>query len=486
MAQNLHWAHSHRAPLADDEGLTLDLDSRSEFPSLSSAPAQHHQNPSQAAWASSTQRLTTQTPVQRPQLQGNGGQTASTQPQQHQQQPSDLYPSSSHFANRLEDFPYTGGQNAVGQLPGPNQPKTGSIDEFPPLGGTANGEIGQERQGGMMHNAGFGGHSGAQAFGRSQGQNQNFQNRMLGSMTGQQEGHRQGGHAAGILSPVGLGSGAMSSSRSPAESVRQGQGGLADADANNMINPTQNNSSIPNLFSNAQNGPRSGQTTQQSSQHGAFAPQPQRSLQHSQSGFGGELAESPQNSQPPDTLSSMSEIDRFGLAGLLHMIRNEGSDVGSLAIGQELTALGLDLNQPEALYTTFASPFAAPGSRSVEPDFAVPTCYTVQNIHPLPSKVSSFSDETLFYIFYSMPRDVMQEIVAVELSNRNWRYHKELKQWLTKDAQYEPVQVNDMEERGYYVFFDPHLWQRQRREFLLRYDHLDSRNIQPTPLGPGQ
>lgn len=49
--------------------------------------------------------------------------------------------------------------------------------------------------------------------------------------------------------------------------------------------------------------------------------------------------------QPP--LSQMSELDRFGLAGLLRMIHSESPDVASLAVGQDLMTLGLDLNQPE-------------------------------------------------------------------------------------------------------------------------------------------
>ena len=43
----------------------------------------------------------------------------------------------------------------------------------------------------------------------------------------------------------------------------------------------------------------------------------------------------------------MSELDRFGLAGLMAMIRTEGPDLANLANGQDLTTLGLDLNQPE-------------------------------------------------------------------------------------------------------------------------------------------
>lgn len=49
--------------------------------------------------------------------------------------------------------------------------------------------------------------------------------------------------------------------------------------------------------------------------------------------------------QPP--LSQMSDLDRFGLAGLLRMIHSESPDVASLAVGQDLMTLGLDLNQPE-------------------------------------------------------------------------------------------------------------------------------------------
>jgi CCR4-NOT transcription complex subunit 2 len=63
----------------------------------------------------------------------------------------------------------------------------------------------------------------------------------------------------------------------------------------------------------------------------------------------GEMQESSapsQNAEQPP-LSQMSELDRFGLAGLLRMIHSESPDVASLAVGQDLMTLGLDLNQPE-------------------------------------------------------------------------------------------------------------------------------------------
>lgn len=46
-------------------------------------------------------------------------------------------------------------------------------------------------------------------------------------------------------------------------------------------------------------------------------------------------------------LSQMNDRDKYGLAGLLRMIHSESPDVASLAIGQDLMSLGLDLNQPE-------------------------------------------------------------------------------------------------------------------------------------------
>jgi CCR4-NOT transcription complex subunit 2 len=74
------------------------------------------------------------------------------------------------------------------------------------------------------------------------------------------------------------------------------------------------------------------------------------------------------------------------------------------------------------LYPTFAGPFAGGPARPMQPDFTLPPCYTVHNTHKLEEKVPSFSDETLFYMFYTMPRDVMQEVAAVELYVRPSRF----------------------------------------------------------------
>lgn len=46
-------------------------------------------------------------------------------------------------------------------------------------------------------------------------------------------------------------------------------------------------------------------------------------------------------------LAEMSDKERYGLPGLLSMIPLESQDYSPLAMGQDLTVLGLDLSRPE-------------------------------------------------------------------------------------------------------------------------------------------
>jgi len=179
---------------------------------------------------------------------------------------------------------------------------------------------------------------------------------------------------------------------------------------------------------------------------------------------------------PQGPVSSMTESDRWGLNGLLSLIRNEHSENSAIAVGQDLTLLGLDLSQPEsALWPSFASPFAELESKAVEPEFHLPACYTVHNTQPVLQKIQNFSDETLFFIFYSMPRDLMQEVVVAELAARNWRYHMVHRLWMTKDNSNAVEQFSETAEKGIYIFFDPTSWERVRKEIILEYNHLDPR-----------
>ncbi|KAF4318428.1 hypothetical protein BBO99_00003611 [Phytophthora kernoviae] len=143
----------------------------------------------------------------------------------------------------------------------------------------------------------------------------------------------------------------------------------------------------------------------------------------------------------PDEVATTSdktvngELDpsnQYGLLGMLHTIIRPGNDSKkNLAMGCDLTSLGLNLNSAEPLHPTFASPWSEE-QLTKEPQFALPTCYYNQPPVLKTTHLSKFHLETLFFIFYSMPKDVLQAYAAQELYSREWRYHAELKTWLKR------------------------------------------------------
>mmetsp|Transcript_11979 Transcript_11979/g.33766 ORF Transcript_11979/g.33766 Transcript_11979/m.33766 type:complete len:103 (+) Transcript_11979:104-412(+) len=56
---------------------------------------------------------------------------------------------------------------------------------------------------------------------------------------------------------------------------------------------------------------------------------------------------------------------------------------------------------------------------------------------------------------------------------RDWRYHMELKRWITRTTS-EPLVKTNTYERGNYIIFDPEVWESVRKpDFLLMYDALE-------------
>lgn len=77
-----------------------------------------------------------------------------------------------------------------------------------------------------------------------------------------------------------------------------------------------------------------------------------------------------------------SAPDPFGLLGLLSVIRMSDPDLTSLALGIDLTTLGLNLNSAENLHKTFGSPWSDEPAK-VDPEFNVPECYFAKPSPPL-------------------------------------------------------------------------------------------------------
>lgn len=168
----------------------------------------------------------------------------------------------------------------------------------------------------------------------------------------------------------------------------------------------------------------------------------------------------------------------YGLLGLLGRIRvSSDEDCNLLALGSDLTCLELELNSPEPLYKTFSGPWSTSSYSSTEensePLYAIPSCYYVQPIPALKTgHLAKFQLETLFYIFYGIPQDILQAYAAQELYSRDWRFHADFQLWM------KPIVLPNDSNNGnnnnngtgtgnattptqQFIYFDTHLWERR-------------------------
>ena len=178
--------------------------------------------------------------------------------------------------------------------------------------------------------------------------------------------------------------------------------------------------------------------------------------------------------------------DAYGMLGLHSILKANEQDPHMMMLtrGFDLHTLGMPLAQSEPLHPTFCSPWSD-ASVKVQPDIKIPACYFVSPPQLKFAMFQKFQLETLFYIFYSMPRDVLQLAAAQELHNRDWWYHKEVKQWMQRIT--DPTVNMPSFERGSYMFWNPEKWQKERRDdFVLVYDQLEDRDQNNTGGGGAQ
>lgn len=123
-----------------------------------------------------------------------------------------------------------------------------------------------------------------------------------------------------------------------------------------------------------------------------------------------------------------------------------------------------------------------PARRPSALDSIIPSCYHVPSLPAPSTKITSFADETLFYIFYAMPGDKMQELAARELFGRGWRFHKPSKSWLcpvidAKDANNSGAAMaafNSAQSSPVAFFlFDQSTWIKVKRSLTLQVEDLE-------------
>lgn len=107
--------------------------------------------------------------------------------------------------------------------------------------------------------------------------------------------------------------------------------------------------------------------------------------------------------------SAQSAPDPFGLLGLLSVIRMSDPDLTSLALGIDLTTLGLNLNSTENLHKTFGSPWSDEPAKG-DPEFSVPQCYYAKQ--PPALHVSCF-----FFVFFKKKNSIFFLYIVPLCSN---------------------------------------------------------------------
>ncbi|CAD6501271.1 BgTH12-01523 [Blumeria graminis f. sp. triticale] len=421
----------------------LDL---SEFPSLSENQPHQSQSTSTAAGArnigpSTNMRLTQQSSIST--QQHLGAQIPS------QQQQEDLF-NSAQIPSSQGVFRFGNPNTAI------QNSQSNGVDEFPPLNRNINGEIGQGRGYGLIQNSGFSAPSNGLSF-NSTNPTSTPSCGLLSAISNSAR------NSSGSISVDRLASSVNPSSvwnsRSPTDSNRTGLNTVPEcepSDAQALSNAKLGDQEVTSLTTDTFPDPSTSQRSQNLDSNGQCNSE--------ETGDGREVH---------DVMAGMSEIDKWGLKGFSMMMNNYPA-YAALVTGSDLTSLRLDLSSSENISNQVYSLWENEPPRLAMPPYKLPDCYTVTNVAQLETKMTNFNDEALLFMFYSNPGDLQQVMAAQELHNRNWRYHKKLQLWLTKDEMMVPQTIGNGTERGYYIFFDIKNWQRERREFTLIYEDLES------------
>jgi len=218
----------------------------------------------------------------------------------------------------------------------------------------------------------------------------------------------------------------------------------------------------------------------------------------------------------------MSAADRWGLLGLLAMIKSADPDQALLSVGTDLGTMGLDMQQQgcvarvlssPSLLTRFAGTCIQRSSRRgqilaprivsslISTFLGATACSRRRQVlerppHLVTRRCSSCSIRPHETRYRKSPRRSCKQPVQpwpAELTNpetkrsynRNWRYHKELRIWLTKESGTAPSQKVPGGEQGTYTFWDPDNWAKERKEMVVLYADLEEKTLTaPAPAPP--
>lgn len=174
--------------------------------------------------------------------------------------------------------------------------------------------------------------------------------------------------------------------------------------------------------------------------------------------------------------------DKYSFLGCLKVLkevigdkRHKNQILSVYDLDKDLTQMGLSFIKDNRLIYRFQSPFAEMPCRVQDIDMFVPNEY-LTNVHIREKlaeiKTSKYNEDLLFWMFYSNPNDRMQMLAAEELFQRNWKFHKEEKIWISRTRNIEARVKNSNYEEGTFMVWDVESWKKVPRDMKVEYAKL--------------
>lgn len=130
------------------------------------------------------------------------------------------------------------------------------------------------------------------------------------------------------------------------------------------------------------------------------------------------------------------ESKEFGVRGILTLQKHLHEDKSLLAKGKDLSSLESNKKNIECMSSYFSGPQVDQDIEGSEfPEFTLPPSYFVSKPILKAKMIKSYQIETLFYVFYNMPGELVQSCVADELYKRNWVYEPKKQTWFSKTGE---------------------------------------------------
>ncbi|OUC46127.1 NOT2 / NOT3 / NOT5 family protein [Trichinella nativa] len=176
--------------------------------------------------------------------------------------------------------------------------------------------------------------------------------------------------------------------------------------------------------------------------------------------------------------------DHFGMgaaAVFFQKLPTMDADLVTLYVGEDLTQVGVDLTSREQnLFPSFAGSLADGPLPCHNMEGDIPEEYLTHSRvceRVLPVKLNRYNEDLLFFMFYTFVGESYQIGAAAELYQRDWRYHKEERIWLTRAPGMVPTEKNATYEQGLYYVFDPLLWRKVLYMWKVAYECLFTTRI---------